>query len=391
MSHSKLTPASFLDIGKQTASAFGEDRIYRHAAALAYFTVFSLSPLVVVLISVLAFYYGGNAKHASEAIQEQFNQTVGPVAAGAIGQIVSGATSNGTNDARPITATIVALGIALWGASGLFGALQDSLNSIWGVMPKPDLGVMGFIRTRFISFAMVLGVGFLLLVSLVLSTVLSAVSHAASGAMGDSIAIGWIFNFALGLFVSMLLFAAIYKVLPDAELQWKDVWVGAFVTALLFSLGRLALGIYLGRPGTATPYGSAGALVVLLLWVNYAATILFAGAEFTKAYANTLGSKIKPSDHALAFVTETKVTKHVGKAGPAQATPESLAKSNGKAATPAKDGKAATASTKPPLSPEKQAELMKSRRLDFEYTLSAVAGAAMVVLWVLRKRSKEVD
>lgn len=389
MSHSKLTPASFIDIGKQTAASFGEDRIYRHAAALAYFTVFSLSPLIVVLISVLALYFGGDAHKASDTIKNQFDQTVGPVAAEAIQQMIKSATSNGTDSSRPITATIVALAIALWGASGLFGALQDSLNSIWGVMPKPDLGIMGFIRTRFISFTMVLGVGFLLLVSLVLSTALSAVSSVAGGAMGDSVIIAWIFNFVLGLFVSMLLFAAIYKVLPDAELKWKDVWVGAFVTALLFSLGRLALGAYLGGAGTTTTYGSAGALVVLLLWVNYAATILFAGAEFTKAYANTLGSKIKPSDHALAFTTETKVTKHVGKAGPAQATPDSLAKPSSKSGAVDKDGKATPAKT--PLTPEKQAELMKSRRLDFEYTLSAVAGAAMVIMWVLRKRSREVE
>lgn len=389
MSHSKLTPAAFLDIGKQTASSFGEDRIYRHAAALAYFTVFSLSPLIVVLISVLALYFG-DAARAGNAIKDQIDQTVGPVAAEAIQQMIKSATTNGSDTSRPITATIIALLVALWGASGLFGALQDSLNAIWGVMPKPDLGVMGFIRTRFISFAMVLGVGFLLLVSLVLSTVLSAVSHVASGAVGDSVIIGWVLNFILGLFVSMLLFAAIYKVLPDAKLKWKDVWVGAFVTALLFSLGRLALGAYLGRGGATTTYGSAGALVVLLLWVNYASTILFAGAEFTKAYANTLGSKIKPSDNALAFTTETTITTHVGKAAPAQATPDSLAKTSGKASL-AKAGQADDAKAKPPLTPEKQAELVKSRRLDFEYTLSAVAGAAMVVMWVLRKRSKEVN
>ncbi|RYX82108.1 YihY/virulence factor BrkB family protein [bacterium] len=386
MSRSKLTPAVFVDIIRKTATAFGEDRIYRHSAALAYFTVFSLSPLIVVLISVLALYFGGDAGKANDAIKHQIEQTVGTAAAQGIQEMVKSATDNGTNSARPIAATVVALVIALWGASGLFGALQDSLNAIWGVMPKPDLGIMGFIRTRFISFAMVLGVGFLLLVSLVLSTVLAAVSGAASGVVGDSVLVAGLLNFGLGLFVSMLLFAAIYKVLPDAKLKWKDVWVGAFVTALLFSLGRLALGEYLGRAGAASSYGSAGALVVLLLWVNYASTILFAGAEFTKAYANTLGSKIRPSDYALAFTTETIVTSHVGKSGPAQATPESLAK--GKAAL-TKDGK--TVPTKPPLSPEKQAALIKARRQDFEHSLSVLAGAAMVVLWVLRKRARQAN
>ncbi|BCM92384.1 hypothetical protein IAD21_04263 [Abditibacteriota bacterium] len=387
MANSKLTPASFVEVVRQTATAFGEDRVSRHAAALAYFTVFSLSPLIVVLISVAAIYFGDAAK-AGDAIKHQIENNVGTVPAEAIQDMIKNATANGSDASRPIVATIIALGVALWGASGLFGALQDSLNGIWGVMPKPDLGIMGVVRARFISFAMVLGVGFLLLVSLVLSTVIAAIAGAASGVMGDSAIIASVLNVVLGVFVSTLLFAAIYKVLPDAEIQWRDVWLGGFVTAVLFSLGRWLLGIYLGRMGASSTYGSAGALVVLLLWINYAATILFAGAEFTKAYANKLGSKILPSSHALAFTTETVVTTHAGKAGPAQATPDSLAKAGGKG-TSSKDGKGEVVKAKPPLSPEKQAELAKSRRLDFEYTLSVVAGAAMVVVWVLRKRARE--
>ncbi len=382
MSRSKLSSASFLDILKQTAASFGEDRIYRHAAALAYFTVFSLSPLVVVLISALTLYYQ-NAASAGVAVQAQIEQTVGPVAAEAIKQMVSNTTNNGADASKPIWATGIALLIALWGASGLFGALQDSLNSIWGVMLKPEGGVMNFVRTRFVSFAMVLGVGFLLLVSLVLSTVLSAVSGMASGVVGDSVLVASAFNFVLGLLVSMLLFAAIFKVLPDADIQWHDVWTGAFVTALLFSLGRLLLGAYLGRAGAASTYGSAGALVVLLLWVNYAATILFAGAEFTKAYANTLGSKIKPSDHAIAVSTEVVETAHAG-TSPAKPASATLAKSKS-------NGKSDAEKPKPELSPEKKAELLKARKQDFEHTLSVVAGAAVVVMWVLRKRAKSAD
>ena len=382
MSRSKLSPASFLDVLKQTGAAFGEDRIYRHAAALAYFTVFSLSPLVVVLISALAIYYG-NADKAGVAVQSQIEQVVGPVAAEGIKQMVNNATNNGTDSSKPIWATAIALLIALWGASGLFGALQDSLNSIWGVMLKPEGGFMNFVRTRFVSFAMVLGVGFLLLVSLVLTTALSAVSGAASGVLGDSVYLAWALNFGLGLLVSTLLFAAIFKVLPDADIQWRDVWTGAFVTALLFSLGRLLLGAYLGGAGASSTYGSAGALVVLLLWVNYAATILFAGAEFTKAYANTLGSKIKPSEHAIAVSTEVVETTHAGKSSAAKPS-SALAKSNSIAKT---DGE----KVKPELSPEKKAELLHARKLDFEHTLSVVAGATIVVMWVLRKRSKKSE
>ena len=390
MTRSKLSLASFIDILKQTAASFGEDRIYRHAAALAYFTVFSLSPLLLVLISALAIYYG-NAESAGRAVQDQITHAVGPVVAKGIQQMVGSATNNGTDTSKPIWATAIALLIALWGASGLFGALQDSLNSIWGVMLKPEGGFMNFVRTRFVSFAMVLGVGFLLLVSLVLSTATSALSGMASSVLGNSIYVAAVLTFVLGLLVSTLLFGAIFKVLPDAEIQWRDVWTGAFVTALLFSVGRLALGVYLGRAAATSPYGSAGAIVVLLLWVNYAATILFAGAEFTKAYANTLGSKIKPSDHAIAVATETVETTHAGKTAPAQPTSASLAKSNpnGKpGAVLAKVTSGKEAPAKPELSPEKKAELLKARKMDFEHTLSVLAGAGIVVLWVLRKRAR---
>lgn len=384
MAHSKLTPASFVDIGKETASSFGEDRIYRHAAALAYFTVFSLSPMIVVLISALTLYFGG-AEKAGTAIQTQITQTVGPVASAGIQQMIGNATSHGANTARPIYATILALGVALWGASGLFGALQDSLNTIWGVMPKPTEGVMNFVRTRFVSFAMVLGIGFLLLVSLVLSTVFSALSGMASGVMGDSAIIAWALNFLLGLIVSTLLFAAIFKVLPDADLQWHDVWTGALVTGVLFSLGRWALGLYLGRAGATSIYGSAGALVVLLLWVNYAATILFIGAEFTKAYANVLGSKIKPSSHAVAIDSPEALA-----TGVKIPSSSALAIQRGTADTksPSSNGAKGATVVKTELTPQKRAELEQARKLDLEHTLSVVAGAAVVVLWVLRKRSK---
>ena len=381
MTRTKLTTASFIEIGKQTFAAFGEDRIYRHAAALAYFTVFSLSPLLVVLISALALYFG-DAARAGDAIRDQIVQTVGPVAAEAVQAMIKSATQNGASSSKPIWATVIALGIALWGASGLFGALQDSLNNIWGVVPKPSEGVMNFVRTRFVSFAMVLGVGFLLLVSLVLSTVLVALTKFAGGALGHSAALAELFNFVIGVLVSTLLFGAIFKVLPDADLEWRDVEVGALVTGLLFSLGRLALGFYLGRAGASSVYGSAGALVVLLLWVNYAATILFAGAEFTKAYANALGSKIAPSAHAVAV--DSPEARAAGiKTAPS--TPAAIQRAGAKAA-PAKAG---AAPVKAELSPEKRAALLKKHRLDQEHALSVVAGAAVVVLWVLRRQARE--
>jgi len=394
MTRSKLTPASFIEMGKQTASAFGEDRIYRHAAALAYFTVFSISPLLIVIISVAALVFHRQASTV-DAIRDQIQGTVGPTAGKAIEGMIQSANQHGANETRPIAATLIALGVAIWGATGLFGALQDSLNNIWGVVPKPTEGVTNFIRTRIVSFAMVLGIGFLLLVSLVLSTVFAALSGAASGVVGHSAIIAWLLNFLLGLLVSTLLFAAIFKVLPDADLQWRDVGVGAIVTGVLFSLGRLVLTIYLSKETFTSAYGSAGALVVLLLWVNYAATILFAGAEFTKAYANILGSKIKPSAHAIAVDSPEALAAGI-KSGPsspptiqsASAKPgAALAKVSVANGTTSTNATGATV-VKSQLTPEKRAALERDRKLDVEHALSVVAGAGLVVLWVLRKRSK---
>ena len=368
----KLSFASFFDLLRSTFAAFGEDRIGRHAAALAYFTVFSISPLLLVIISVAALFYGQEA--ASGAIQGQIKEAVGsPQVAAAIQEMLKNASGNGQNTARPILSTIVALGVALWGASGLFGALQDSLNSIWGVMPDPKLGFWSVVRSRFVSFAMVLGVGFLLLVSLVLTTVLAAVSNSMSGAVGESVILGQILNFGLGLVVSMLLFAAIFKVLPDADIQWRDVWVGAFATAFLFSIGRLILGIYLGRPAVTSAYGSAGALIVLLLWVNYAATILFFGAEFTKAYANKFGSKIEPSDGAIAISAEARARQGLA--------PQSAL--SGAAGT----GKGAVLVANEPSIPHKP-QISADQKQAFEHSLFVVAGAVMTLLWVFKRRDK---
>ena len=375
-SRPKLTPASFFGLLRSTATAFGEDRIGRHAAALAYFTVFSLSPLLLVVISIAALVFGKEA--ATGAIEGQIATTVGNTAAQAINDMIESASSSGTDNSRPITALIISFGVALWGASGLFGALQDSLNSIWGVMPKPDLGFMGVLRARFVSFAMVLGVGFLLLVSLLLTTALSALSHLMSGARGDSAVLGQIITFVLGLFVSMLLFAAIFKVLPDAKIQWRDVWVGAFVTALLFSLGRLALGLYLGRPQVASPYGSAGALIVLLLWVNYASTILFAGAEFTKAYANKFGSKILPDDNAVAITADMRAKQGLA--------PHS---SQGGAQGAPKAGEKGAILTATEVAVPNKPSLSTAQKHELEHSIAVVAGGILTLWWFGRRWRRE--
>lgn len=187
----------------------------------------------------------------------------------------------------------------LFGASGVFGQLQNALNTIWEVEPKPGRGVVGFIRDRFFSFAMVLGTAFLLLVSLVISTGLSAMGRWFSSAVGGPAIVLQALEAIVSLGIITLLFALIFKVIPDAVIAWKDVVIGAFATAILFGLGKWLLGIYVARASLDSTYGLGASLVVVLLWVYYSSQILFLGAEFTQAYARMYGSRIRPSSNAV--------------------------------------------------------------------------------------------
>src|SRR5438046_2349732 len=198
-----------------------------------------------------------------------------------------------------IRAAVIVLIIGLFRARGVFGQLQDALNTVWGVKAKPGGGIWGFLRSRFLSFAMVGGICFLLLVSLTLESVLKGFSHWVQSVMPGGIvvalAVYWIFDLA----VVILLFAIIFKYLPDAEIQWRDVWIGAAITAILFAIGKWALGLYLGSGSAASAYGAASSLITLLLWVYYSAQILLFGAEFTQVYACEAGRGIKPGEHAI--------------------------------------------------------------------------------------------
>jgi membrane protein len=203
-----------------------------------------------------------------------------------------------------LLATIIGLATLLFGASGVFGELQDSLNTIWGVKPRPGRGVRDIVRDRFASFTMVMGIAFLLLVSLVLTAAIAAL-----GTMLDSAgAASWLHSVnALASFgIVTLLFAAMYKYVPDVRIEWRDVWIGAAVTSLLFTAGKFAIGLYLGRSGVASAYGAAGSFAVLLVWVYYSAQILFLGAEFTKVYAATYGSGIRPQSNAVPVTPEAR-------------------------------------------------------------------------------------
>lgn len=220
-------------------------------------------------------------------------------------ELIQGMIASAGNRSTGIVATVLGIVTLLLGASGLFGALHDSLNTIWEVQPKPA-GIMGMLRQRFVSFTMVLGVGFLLLVSLVLTTALAALGRFVGGLTPGSELLAQILNFIVSFGVITLLFALIYKILPDVDIEWKDVWIGAAATSLLFTIGRTLIGLYLGRSGAASAYGAAGSLVLMLLWVYYSAQILFLGAEFTQVYAKRFGSRIRPSANAVAVTEEAR-------------------------------------------------------------------------------------
>jgi len=293
---------SIIALFQNTASEWIQDKCPQLGAALAYFTVFSLAPLVLVLLAVFGMIFGGSDQ-ARQKITEQLQYFVDPSGIRVIQDIA-------TNASRPqagMIATTVGVVLALFGASGVFGQLQEALNTIWGVKPKPGGGVMGFIRTRFLSFAMVGGVCFLLLVSLTVETLLRGFSAYLKNFMpgGDIVALALFLLFDLAVII--LLFAMIFRYLPDAKIAWRDVWVGATLTAVLFALGKFVLGLYLGSGAAGSAYGAASSLMTLLLWIYYAAQILLFGAEFTQVYANTYGTRVEPQEHAVKVEITEKV------------------------------------------------------------------------------------
>jgi membrane protein len=248
--------------------------------------------LLIIAIAVAGLVFGRKA--ATDQIVYEIRGLVGDQGA----QVIQTILQNASQTASGILATVIGLATLLLGASGAFGQLQESLNTIWEVKPKAGRGVKGVLRDRFLSFSMVLVIGFLLLVSLLLSAFLSGIGKYLADVLPMSSVVMQAVNFGISFGVTTLLFALIFKVLPDAYVRWRDVWVGAVVTALLFSLGRFLIGLYLGRSSVSSAYGAAGSLVVLLLWVYYSAQILFLGAEFTQVFARKFGKAIVPKPNA---------------------------------------------------------------------------------------------
>ncbi len=285
--------ASWWQVIKETVSDWQEDKASELAAALAYYTAVSIAPLLVLIVVIVGFVMGQQGTAQSQLIA-QLRGAMGEQGA----QFLETVLENAQQPTLASVAGILSFLTLLWGSTNVFSQLQSSLNTIWEVAPKPGRGIWGTIKDRFLSLSLVLGVAFLLLVSLVLSSVLSTVSGWGEGILPGADWLWQIVNFAVSFAVIMLLFALIYKILPDAKIVWRDVWLGAAVTALLFNIGKFALGLYLANAGSA--YGVVGSLVVFLLWVYYSAQVLFLGAEFTQSYARNRGSGIQPKDDAVS-------------------------------------------------------------------------------------------
>ncbi len=295
-----MKPKNLLEIFKQTFKEWNEDKAPRLAAALSYYTVFSLAPLLVLVIAITSFIIGNNVDIRNE-IMRHLHGLVGPQGA----EIVSTLIERNSQPGSGILATIIGIVTLLLGATGVFGQLQDALNTIWEVKPKAGRGILGMLKDRFLSFTMVLGTSFLLLVSLVISTALAFLNQFFTDWLGGLGVLAQMINIIVSIGVVTVIFAMIFKFLPDVKIRWADVWIGSLFTAVLFTIGRILLSIYLGNSATTSAYGAAGSLVVLLLWVYYSSQILFFGAEFTQVYARMYGSRILPTPNARAL-TETE-------------------------------------------------------------------------------------
>ena len=299
-----MKPKSFWKLLKTIFIKWLEDDPFQSAAALSYYTLFSLAPLLIIAIAVAGFVFG------REAAQNQIVSTIQGLIGYDSAQAVQAIVQNASN--RPETgifSTLLGGIILLFGAGGVVGQLQTALNTIWGVKAQSDNGVHDFIRKRFISFAMVLGVGFLLLVSLAVSAFISGLTRSIGDLFEEVAVIAHLLDVIISFGFVTFLFAMIYKFLPDVEIQWKDVWVGAALTSILFTIGKFLIGFYLGTSSVTSVYGAAGSLITILLWVYYSALIFFWGAEFTQVYSSHYGSGVVPAINVESYATASEADK----------------------------------------------------------------------------------
>lgn len=287
---------------KETFSQFAADNVTKLSASLAYYTVFSLGPLLLVVISVTGFFFREN--EVMWEVYWQLEDLVGKNSADQLFSII-----NSLRDQNAQTFSIIGIGILIFGATTVFADIQDSINYIWSIKAKPQRGWLKYLKNRLLSFSLVLGIAFLLIVSLFVSSVVDLLSNSLLSALKDELVIViQAINFLFTFIVITLLFATIYKVLPDAVIKWKDATRGAFFTGLLFMLGKYLISLYISSSEMDNTYGAAASIIIILSWVYYTAIILYFGAEFTKVYAMQVGGKIRLNDNAV-FIQKKETEK----------------------------------------------------------------------------------
>lgn len=288
---------SYWAILKEAGQEFVKDKATKLSAALAYYTIFSLAPMLIVIIFLTGFFFGEKAIQGE--IYAHIHDLVGEGAALQIQAMIKNIKLSGEN----LPATIFGIGVLVITATIFFIEIQDSINYIWGIKAKPKRGWLKMAVNRLISFLMVLSLGLMLMASLIINAVLRAFDQKLEVIMPNfAIPVLNIINFTVTFGIIVVLFAIIFKVLPDAKIHWKDVSVGAFVTGILFLFGKFGIGFYLSHSDVGSAYGAAGSLILILMWVYYSAVILFFGAEFTKVYARHIGTTIIPKEYAVSIV-----------------------------------------------------------------------------------------
>ena len=293
-SSKKLSFKTIWAIVKSASNGFIDDKLMKLSGALSFYMIFSMGPLLLIIITMCSIFYGRDAVQGK--VYAQLERFVGHDTAIQLQSIIQHAAISG----KSIFATVIGILFLVIGASSVFAEMQDSINMIWGLKPKPKSGWWGFLKSRLLSFSIVVSLGFLLLISLVVSALVEALGTQLQAAIpGVSVVFVYIINLGITVLITSFIFAAIFKVLPDAEIKWKDVSIGAVTTTVLFLLGKFAISFYISKSNIGSTYGAAGSLIVVLLWVYYSAMILYFGAEFTKFYAVALGSEIKPAAYAV--------------------------------------------------------------------------------------------
>lgn len=297
--------ALFFNLIREAFAEFRSDNALKLSASLSYYTLFSLAPMLIIVLAISSIWLGQDA--AEGYLFKQFRDLMGPIGALQLQEMIRNARMSGDTP----WVSIVGFVTLFFGATGVFVEIQDSINTIWSIKVKPKRSWLKYLRDRLLSFSLIVGVGFLLLVSLVLSALLSVVYDYLSGQFGAAVWIAWLATNILNVCTVVLLFSIIYKVLPDAHLHWRDVIAGALFTALLFLGGKWLVNYYLGTSSAVSVYGAAGAVIIIILWVYYSSAILYFGAEFTKVYANKYGGKIRPSTFAVFVEKREVVADHI--------------------------------------------------------------------------------